>query len=87
MFDKHAVRVYQNQNNLLVSHIPIELSSQIHYFFETDEGNFLELKVIRKRKQEVRLAVPVLFIAYSTKKSMVITLHKELTEQRKTATL
>ena len=88
-FDKHAVGVYQHQNNLLVGHIPIELSSQIHYFFEADKGNFLGLKVIWKGGRDVFSLIQQK-IAYSTKKSIAITLHKELRikdEERKTATL
>ena len=77
-FDKHAVRVYQHQNNRLVGHIPIELSGLIHYFLEADKDNFLELKVIKKRKREVGLVVPALFIALTTKKSITITIHKLL---------
>ena len=38
----------------------------------------MELKVIGKRKREVGLVVPALFIALTTKKSIAITLHKEL---------
>ena len=59
-----------------MGHIPNELSSQIHYFFEADKGNFLELKLIRNRKREVRL-VAALWIVLSTKKLIAITLHKE----------
>ena len=76
--DKHAIGVYQHENDLLVGHIPTELSSLIHYFLEADKGNFLELKVIEKRKREVGLVVPAVFIALTTKKSIAITLHKEL---------
>ena len=86
-FDKHAVGVYQHQNNLLVGHIPIELSSQIHYFLEADKGNFLKLEIIAKQKREVGLVVAALFIALTTKKSIAINVHKELKMRKKRATL
>ena len=70
-----------------MGHILIELFSKIPYFLEADKDNILELEVIGKQKRKVVLVAAALFIALKTKKSIAITLYKELNEERKTDTL
>ena len=70
----HAIGVYK-KDDVLVGHIPIEISSLIDYFLK-------DAIVIGKRKWEVGLVIPVTYIAV-TKDLQVATILKEL-EKRKT---
>ena len=50
-FDKHTVRVYKNE--LLVGHVPIELSRLISYFLQGTETNEVKVQMPGKRKREI----------------------------------
>ena len=62
---EEALGIYADET--LVGHVPIELSSLLHFFLEADEQNRLICQVIGKRKREVGLVVPAKFFAFLEK--------------------
>ena len=60
-FDKYAVGTFKN--NVLVSHVPIEHSRLIYYFLKSDSSANVFAKVKGKRKREIGLVVPALYMA------------------------
>ena len=68
--DKQALGVY-NSNEVLVGHVPIQVSSLLHLFLQADEENRLICQVTGKRKREVGLVVPAKFSAFIKTKRKV----------------
>ena len=60
-YDKFAVGLYKEENDqkLLVSHIPIEISSLCYHFLKKSKKNNLNAVITGKRQREVGLVVPV----------------------------
>ena len=60
-YDVHALRVFNDEN--LVGHIPIEISSILDYFLQQCPDNFIDAEVAGKRKCEVGLVAPADYTA------------------------
>ena len=83
-YDKHALGIYADET--LVGHVPIELSSLLHFFLEADEQNRLICQVIGKRKRQVGLVVPAKFLAFSKTKRSAETLGREMKKRKELST-
>ena len=73
--DENAIGIYKinaEAEDLLVGHIPCEISKPIHCFLKTDKFNFVVAIVTGKRKREMGLVVPARF-KYMAKKKNVCT--------------
>ena len=70
------------KNNVLVGHVPIEISRIIYFFLGSDTSAAVSCKVTGKRKREVGLVVPALYVASTDStnkgKNMVKILENEL---------
>ena len=75
-FDKHAVGVFKD--DVLVGHVPIEVSRIISYFLQTNETNTVQVEVTGKRKRELGLIVPGKYHARTENERIAKTLGKEL---------
>ena len=75
-YDKFAVEIYKikekekdmEEQEELVSHVPVELSSLIYNFLNASSENRMTVEVTGKRKQEVGLVVPANFNALAKDK-------------------
>ena len=67
----------------LVGHVPIEVSSLLYHFLQEDKGNSIKVKVIGKRTREVGLVIPATFIAYTENKRTAEIFDTELAKRRK----
>lgn len=65
-YDSHALGVYKG--NLLIGHVPIEISALTDYFLKESEENYVDVTVTGKRKREVGLVVPARYTAVTTDK-------------------
>ena len=83
-YDKHALGIYADET--LVCHVPIELSSLLHFFLEADEQNRPICQVIGKRKREVGQVVPAKFFAFSKNKRLAETLGREMKKRKELLT-
>ena len=52
----------------LVGHVPIEISSLLYHFLQEDKSNSIKVKVIGKRKREIGLPIPATFKAHTENK-------------------
>ena len=68
--------------DLLVGHIPCEISKLIHCFLKTDKFNSAVATVTKKQKREMGLVVPVRFKCMAKKKTFANILHKELVKKK-----
>ena len=62
----------------LVGHVPIEMSSLLYHFLWEDKSNSIKLKIVSKRKREVGLAIPATFIARTENKRITEAFDTEL---------
>ena len=83
-YEKHALGIYADET--LVGHVPIELSSLLHFFLEADEQNRLICQVIGKRKRKVGLVIPAKFFAFSKKNRSAETLGREMKKRKELLT-
>ena len=67
----------------LVGHVPIEISSLLYHFLREDKSNSINVKVIGKRKREVGLAIPATFIAHTENQRTAEIFNTELAKRRK----
>ena len=65
-YDKYAVGLYKR--DLLVEHIPIEISSLCFHFINQYPGNKMKALITGKRLQEIGLAVPAKLIFITNNK-------------------
>ena len=79
-YDKHAVGFYKN--DILVGHIPIEISSLCYHFINQDPGNKIKAKTTGKRHREIGLVVPAKFIFTTDNKRYSKVLENELEKQK-----
>ena len=86
-FDKHALSLYKNVDgkDILVGHIPKELSQLLSYFLSTDseKRKTLKAEVIGRRKREIGLAVPAKYTAMTNDKKFAEVLLQQLEEKKK----
>ena len=60
-YDKFSIGIFKEKENgerELVGHVPLELSSLLYHFLNSDSKNFILVTVIGKRKREIGLVVP-----------------------------
>ena len=66
-YDSHAVGVFKG--DLLVGHMPIEISALTDYFLKESEENYVDATVIGKKlKREIGLVVPAHYTAVTIDK-------------------
>ena len=78
--DENAIGVYKikaETEDLLVGHIPCEISKMIYCFLKTDKFNSVIVIVTGKRKREMGLVVLARFKCTAKKKTFSKILHKE----------
>ena len=79
MYDNHAIGVYkQPKYSTLGGHVPIECSSLVDNFLNTDKENRLAAVVTGFRKLEFGLIVHPEFTDRMKKRNIAATLHQEL---------
>ena len=83
-YDKFAVGLYKEENdqNLLVSHVPIEISSLCYHFLKKSKTNNLNAVVTGKRQREVGLVVPAKYSFETDDKTCAEILEKELVKRK-----
>ena len=79
-YDKYAVGLYKE--DLLVGHIPIEISSLCFHFIQQDPDNKIKAVITGKRQREVGLVVPVKLVFTSKNKRYSEVLEKELLKRK-----
>ena len=80
-FDKNAIGIYKKvdaDKNVLVGHIPMELSFLLRCFLDSDKENGIIAEVTGHRVRENGLVVPCRYKARSKKLKIADTLIKEL---------
>ena len=75
-FDKHAIGVFKE--DILVGHIPIEVSRIISYFLQANETDEAKVEVTGKRKREIGLIVPGKYYARTKTKRTAQILGEQL---------
>ena len=79
-YDKYAVGLYKI--DLLVGHIPIEISSLCFHFINQDPGNKIKALITGKRQREIGLVVPAKLIFITNNKRFSEVLGNELTKRK-----
>ena len=79
-YDSHAVGVFKG--DLLVGHVPIEISALTDYFLKESEENYVDATVIGKRKREIGLVVPARYTAVTIDKRTADILFEQLQKRR-----
>ena len=83
-YDQFAIGVYKDENcNLLVRHLPIEISSLSYHFLKKSPENKIIVKITGKREREIGLVVPANFVYIIKDKNCSVILEAEL-EKRMT---
>ena len=70
------------EKEVLVGHIPIELSKLINHFLQADDLNSMTATVAGKRKREQGLVVPSTFKCFSLNKKLSKVLYMELMKKK-----
>ena len=65
-YNKYAVGLYKR--DLLIGHIPIEISSLCFHFINQDPGNKIKALIIGKRQREIGLVIPAKLIFITNNK-------------------
>ena len=52
----------------LVGHVPVTISCLLHHLLGADDGNYIEVEILGKRKREVGPIGPTKYKAFSTNK-------------------
>lgn len=86
-YDKFALGIYKQTvdgENILVGHVPIELSQLLNHFLTTgDKRKSIKVEVTGKRKREIGLVVPVKYTAMTEDKRFAQILLEKLEEKTK----
>ena len=77
-----VVKVEDNGTELLMGHVPIEISSFLYHFLKKDTSNCIRANVTGKRMREIGLVVPASFEAYTKSIKDAITLDKEMAKRK-----
>ena len=83
--NENAIGVYKINaeiEDLLVGHIPCEISNLIHCFLNTDKFNSVVVTVTGKQKREMGLVVAARFKCMAKKKMFAKILHKDLMKKK-----
>ena len=67
----------------LVGHVPMEISSLLYHFLQEDKSNSIKVKVIGKRKREIGLPIPATFKPHTENKRTAEIFNTELAKWRK----
>ena len=85
-YDVNAIGLYRKEGEeLLVGHVPIELSCLLKNFLQANSDNVIEAEVSGKRKREVGLIVPAKYTVYTKVKSHASILCEKLCEKKSKA--
>ena len=79
-YDKYAVGVYKK--DILVGHIPVEISSLCYHFLQQDPENQINAIITGKRKREVGLVVPANLVFLTNIKTYSQILENELQKRK-----
>ena len=71
-----------NKRDLLVGHIPIEISSLCFHFINQDPGNKIKALITGKRQREIGLVVPAKLIFITNNKRFSEVLENELIKRK-----
>ena len=85
-YDKFSIGIFKEKENGesdLVGHAPLELSSLLYHFLNSDEKNFIRVTVTGKRKRKNGLVVPAKYNCYTNDKRTSSVLDEEI-KKRKT---
>ena len=86
--DQTTKDIHEDKNNVgdekevLVGHIPIELSKLINQFLKADDSNSMTATVAGKRKPDQGLVVPSIFKYFSLNKKYSEILYEELMKKK-----
>ena len=70
-YDKYSVGIFiqnDSEENELVCHAPVKLSSLLYHFLNADSKNPIKVSVIGKQKREIGLVVPAKYECYDNDK-------------------
>ena len=82
-YDRNAIGIFKSgQSEILVGHLPIELSCLFKYFLEASPDNKLSATVTAKRKREVGLVVPAKYVALTKDRRFANVLYEKLKEKK-----
>lgn len=84
-YDKYALGVYKrvDEKDILVGHLPIELSQLLNNFLSTGgKRNKLVAEVVGKRKREIGLVVPAKYTATTNDRRFAEILKNKLEEKK-----
>ena len=87
-YDEDSIGVFkvaeegEDKKDLLVGHIPIELSKLLNQYLQADNSNIMIATVSGKRKRELGLVVPAKFKCITSNKKLAKILHDELTKKK-----
>ena len=79
-YDKYAFGLYKR--DLLIGHIPIEISSLCFHFINQDQGNKIKALITGKRQQEIGPVIPAKLIFITNNKRFSEVLEKELIKRK-----
>ena len=79
-YDKYAVGLYKR--DLLVGHIPMEISSLCFHFINQDPGDKIKALITGKRQREIGLVVPAKLIFITNNKRFSEVLENELIKRK-----
>ena len=79
-YDKYAVGLYKR--DLLVGHIPTEISSLCLHFINQDPGNKIKALISGKRQREIGLVVPAKLIFITNNKRFSEVLENKLIKRK-----
>ena len=85
-YDQYIIGIYKIKGDgceQLVGHLPVEISSLLCHFLRADDGNYIEVEILGKRKYEVGLVVPAKYNSFATNKRTAKILDTELSKRRK----
>ena len=78
-YDKYTVDLYRK--DILVEHIPTEISILCFHFINQDPGNKIKVLTTGKRQREIRIVVPSMLIFITNNKRFSEVLENELVKQ------
>ena len=78
-YDKYTVDLYRK--DILVEHVPTEISILCFHFINQDPGNKIKVLTTGKPQREIRIVVPAMLIFITNNKRFSEVLENELVKQ------
>ena len=70
-YDEYAIGIYRIKEDgyeELIGHVPVAIPCLLYHFLRADDGNYIEVEILGKRKREVGLVVVTKYNAFTTNK-------------------